>query len=631
MDSSNHPAQVVLIVDDSPTNLELLCDLLDDVGYEVLVAQNGESAIEKVRYTKPDLILLDVLMPGIDGFETCRRLQNLPEAGDIPIIFMTALSDTANKVKGLNIGAVDYITKPFQQEEVLARIQLHLRMRTLHMSLQQEVQERTATEQALQQLTASLEQRIDERTADLRSALQELQQAHLDLLEREQKLHYQAFHDSLTSLPNRAWFMERLEQTIQRSIQDSNYVYAVLFVDIDRFKVVNDSLGHLVGDELLKQIASRLQTCLTDNVQLARFGGDEFIILLEDARDLDRARHLAETIQEELQLPFIVNGYKIYTGASIGITGSSMNYQQASDVLRDVDVAMYQAKVAGRGRYQILTYQMQQQVLSRLHLEHELRQAVESRDFCLHYQPIVALDTGELQGFEALIRWYHPQLGWVSPAELIAIAEETGLIGSLGEWVFYEACWQLRQWQKQFPNLPPLSMHINLSAIQLKQPGIVSRLLQLCQETGLDSQHIKLEITESSFLEAVNSSELLIHQLKKEGFHLCIDDFGTGYSSLSRLHEFPIDTLKIDRAFVNRLSGDSGIEIMRTIITLAHSLDMELVAEGIERTTQQEVLLSMACEFGQGYLFSPPVNSDTATQWFQNASPSIVFPVSVVR
>jgi diguanylate cyclase (GGDEF)-like protein len=631
MDSSNHSAQIVLIVDDSPTNLELLCDLLDDVGYEVLVAQNGESAIEKVRYTKPDLILLDVLMPGIDGFETCDRLQHMPEAEDIPIIFMTALSDTANKVKGLNIGAVDYITKPFQQEEVLARIQLHLRMRSLNQNLQQEIQERMATERALQQLTANLEKRIDERTADLRSALQELQQAHLDLLEREQKLQYQAFHDSLTSLPNRAWFMERLEQNIQRSSQESNYIYAVLFIDLDRFKVVNDRLGHLVGDELLRQVSFRLQDCLADNAQLARFGGDEFIILLEDAGDVDCATELAETIQEQLQVPLMVNGYKIYTGASIGITASTMNYRGATDVLRDVDVAMYQAKVAGRGRYQVLTYQMQQQVLSRLHLEHELRQAVESRDFCLHYQPIVALDSGELQGFEALIRWYHPQLGWISPAELIAIAEETGLIGSLGEWVFYEACRQLRYWQSQFPNLPELSMHINLSAIQIKQPGIVNRLLEICRETEVDSHLIKLEITESNFLEAVNSSELLIHQLKKEGFNLCIDDFGTGYSSLSRLHEFPIDTLKIDRAFVNRLNGDSGTEIMRTIVTLAHSLDMEIVAEGIERTQQQEILLSMNCEYGQGYLFSKPVDSATATQWFQDSSSSIVFPSRIAQ
>jgi EAL domain-containing protein (putative c-di-GMP-specific phosphodiesterase class I) len=292
---------------------------------------------------------------------------------------------------------------------------------------------------------------------------------------------------------------------------------------------------------------------------------------------------------------------------------------------------MYQAKVAGRGRYQVLTYQMQQQVLSRLHLEHELRQAVESRDFCLHYQPIVALDSGELQGFEALIRWYHPQLGWISPAELIAIAEETGLIGSVGEWVFYEACRQLRYWQSQFPNLPVLSMHINLSAIQLKQPGIVNRLLEICRETEVDSQFIKLEITESSFLEAINSSELLLHQLKQEGFNLCIDDFGTGYSSLSRLHEFPIDTLKIDRAFVNRLNGDSGPEIMRTIITLAHSLDMELVAEGIERNQQREILFSMNCEYGQGYLFSKPVDSATATQWFQNSNPWIVFPTRIAQ
>ena len=631
MDSSNHSAQIVLIVDDSPTNLELLCDLLDDVGYEVLVAQNGESAIEKVRYTKPDLILLDVLMPGIDGFETCRRLQTLPEGEDIPIIFMTALSDTANKVKGLNIGAVDYITKPFQQEEVLARIQLHLRMRSLHQSLQEEIQEHTATEQALQQLTASLEQRIDERTADLRSALQELQQAHLDLLEREQKLHYQAFHDALTQLPNRAWFMERLEQNIQRSSQDGHYVYVVLFIDLDRFKVVNDSLGHLVGDELLKQISVRVQDCLEENAKLARFGGDEFIVLLEDACNLNQATDLAEMVQEQLQIPFFVNGYKIYTGASIGITASSMNYRNATDVLRDVDVAMYQAKMAGRGCYRVLTYQMQQQVLSRLHLEHELRQAIESRDFQLHYQPIVDLETGELHGFEALIRWYHPQLGWVSPAEIIAIAEETGLIGNLGDWIFYEACRQFGQWQRQFPDLPILSMHINLSAVQLKQPGIGNRLLEICHETQIDSHLIKLEITESSFLEAVHSSELLIHQLKKEGFHFCIDDFGTGYSSLSRLHEFPIDTLKIDRAFVNRLNGDSGTEIMRTIITLAHSLDIELVAEGIERTTQQEILLSMGCEFGQGYLFSQPVSSATATRWFQNSTQSIVFPMGIAQ
>ena len=595
----------ILIVDDNPANLEVLSNLLDEFGFDVLVAQDGESAIAKATYDPPDLILLDIMMPGIDGFETCQQLKRNLVTKDIPIIFLTALSDTVNKVKGLSMGAVDYIAKPLQQEEVLARVRLHLKLCSLT--------------KALARQNHSLEQRVAERTAELTRAVNTLQKTQKKLLRREAKLRYDACHDTLTGLANRAAFLHRLQQVITRQKRDRRTPYAVLFIDLDRFKVINDSFGHLVGDSLLIMAGERLQTCVREPDTVARFGGDEFVILLPEITGVAVATEIADRIIAELRRSFqLKNGYEVFVEASIGIAFSHEGYERPEDVLRDADIAMYDAKNAGKGRYVVFDPASQTNVLARLQLENDLRRGMERQEFCLYYQPIVSLVTGQIVGFEALVRWNHPERGLVSPNVFIPVAEETGLINALGLWIFDEACRQLAFWRSRFPKLP-LIMNVNLSAVQLKQGNLIEQIEKTTWSMDILQGGLKLEITESCLLETDRELLKMLRQLKALGMRLCIDDFGTGYSSLSRLHEFPIDTLKIDRSFVKRLdAGNGNAEIVRTIIMLARNLELDVVAEGIETTTQLNRLQFFGCELAQGYLFSRPVDRQFATQFLEN-------------
>ncbi|MDB9314675.1 EAL domain-containing protein [Spirulina sp. CS-785/01] len=619
MESSPKQRNSILIVEDNPNNIGVLFNLLIEKGFQVRVARDGESCLDKVNYDAPDLILLDVMMPGMDGFETCARLKANPTWAEIPVIFMTALSETVDKLRGLQLGAVDYITKPFEQQEILARVQLHLQLYNLTQRLKKEIGDRKAAQTALKQLNQDLEQRITERTTTLEKTVLDLQNAHRALLAREQQLQHNALHDSLTGLPNRTWLLTRLSQLIKTTQHHPQHCYAILFIDLDRFKVLNDSLGHLVGDELLKQVAQRLQTCLPDNATLVRWGGDEFIVLLEPIDSEEDAIAIAATILDRITIPFQLRSYQIHTGASIGITSSIHRYQQPQAVLRDADVAMYHAKHAGRGCYVVLTPEMQRLALSRLQLENELREGLARQEFVLHYQPIVSLSTGKLYGFEALIRWYHPKRGLVSPIKFIPIAEETGLIHDLGEWVLQEAIQQLQQWHRQSPQSQGLMMSINLSPLQLMQENLVEKIEFLLRKAQIKGEQIKLEVTESCLLEARSSETQVLERIKALGMQICIDDFGTGYSAFSRLHEFPVDTLKIDKSFIRRLRQDqrSGPTI-QTIITLAHGLQMDAIAEGIETPEERQKLQDMGCEWGQGYLFATPLDSSQASEWIFN-------------
>ncbi|NET88150.1 MAG: EAL domain-containing protein [Kamptonema sp. SIO1D9] len=427
----------------------------------------------------------------------------------------------------------------------------------------------------------------------------------------EEKLIHEATHDSLTGLHNRDWFMKRLKYAIELAHLNRNYLYALLFIDLDRFKVVNDSLGHPVGDELLKSFAAWLQTSLPITKKVARLGGDEFAILLEGIEDFSQAIQIAQLIEERLKQPFQLHNYEVFTGASIGISFSSFNYQQPEDLLRDADVAMYQAKLR-QLPYEVFNPAMQIGVMARMQLENDLRRALEREEFFLDYQPIIELATRQIIGFEALVRWNHPIRGLIFPSEFIPVTEEMGLIDSLGWWVLQEACQQLGEWQ-QSGEADNLVMSVNLSGVQFKQINFCETLAQICRHTKIKPHCLKLEITESCFLETVANSDSAVKQLKAKGIKLCIDDFGTGYSSLSRLHEFPIDTLKIDRSFLSRLgTADSGTEIVRTIVMLAHNLGMDVVAEGVETKLQLEKLQELGCESAQGYFFSKPVDSKVA-------------------
>lgn len=455
-----------------------------------------------------------------------------------------------------------------------------------------------------------------------------------DITERkdaEARLIYDAFHDSLTGLPNRALFIDRLGQAIERSKRSScSELFAVLFLDLDRFKIVNDSLGHTIGDELLKQIAKLLQEQIQPGHTVARLGGDEFVILLEPLADPYAATQLANQLHETLKSPFRIGGYEVFTTVSIGIALGGLGYDRPEDLLRDADIAMYRAKSLGKARHEVFDTDMYRQACELLQLQTDLRWAIERDELRVYYQPILELQTGRISGFEALVRWQHPERGLISPAQFIPVAEETGLILPIGLWILQQACQQTRLWQKQFPTDPPLTISVNLSGRQFSQADLVQAIANILQETELSPASLKLEITESVVMEDAQTTIELLVQLKSLGLHLQIDDFGTGYSSLSYLHRFPTDTLKIDQSFVRRLgTEDDSLEIIRAIVTLAHNLGMMVTAEGIETAEQRDYLKACHCEYGQGFLFSRAVESSVAEQLLmaqarQNCAESIV-------
>jgi len=438
----------------------------------------------------------------------------------------------------------------------------------------------------------------------------------VDITERkqyEEQLLHDAFYDGLTGLPNRALFMDRLGRAVERMKRRSHYSFAVLFIDLDRFKVINDSLGHSAGDQLLQEVAQRLAACVRPSDTVARLGGDEFTILMDDIHDLSAATHLAERIQKELSVPFSLNEFPAVTAASIGIAMSASGYDRPEDLLRDADTALYRAKALGKARHEVFDTAMHAHAMTVLQVETELRRALETGQICLHYQPIISLGSDKLVSMEALARWQHPQRGLILPAEFIPVAEETGLIVLLDRWVLRQACLQMRAWQERFAHKPPLTISVNLSSKHFSHADMVDHIAATLRETGLDASSLNLEITESVIMENADSAAVTLTKLRAMGIHLSLDDFGTGYSSLSYLHRFPLNTLKIDRSFVNRIgpAGENS-EIVRAIVTLAHNLGIDVVVEGVETTEQLVQVKSLKGTYGQGYLFSRPVDRAAA-------------------
>ena len=431
-----------------------------------------------------------------------------------------------------------------------------------------------------------------------------------ELKEAERQISHQAFHDALTNLPNRALFMEHLIMAIKRGKRRDDYRFAVLYLDIDRFKLINDSLGHSVGDSLLIAFVDRLQVSLRDIDTLARLGGDEFVILLEDIENADYACMVADRLQKELKRPFKVNGKEIYAPSSFGVVNNTMDYDLPEDIIRDADSAMYHAKEKGRSQYKVFDKKLHEKALHLLQRETDLRKAIDKREFETHYQPIVSLKTRSLVGFEALVRWKHPQLGLIYPGSFISIAEDTGLVIPITRMIVEEACRDLKTWQDQIIDLQKLTMNVNISSRYFLQPGLLEDIENVLRIVDLPPEHLKLEITETALMEDVKDTIHLVGRMRDYGLQIVIDDFGTGYSSLSYLQRLPIDTLKIDRSFVSRIQNrpNGNRNIVEAIISLAHRLDMIVVAEGVETLEQYTILLDMNCPFGQGYLFSKPLS-----------------------
>ncbi|NEP17553.1 MAG: EAL domain-containing protein [Leptolyngbya sp. SIO4C1] len=590
----------ILLVDDTPENLSLLFDILVKQGYKVRCAISGSLAVKAVRSLPPDLILLDINMPDMDGYQVCQHFKQDASFKEIPIIFISALGETLDKVRAFEVGGVDYVTKPFQIEEVLARIQTHLALR--------------AAKKSVRLLNTQLEQRISERTAQLSNEMTERQRVQEQLL-------YRATHDELTDVLNRPGLMKVLEQVMKTQAQ-AEQSYAVLSLACDRFQRITNAFGHLAGDQLLLQMAHRLQTGLPPGAVIAKFEAEHFVILLKsltaDIAGRQAVLELAQQLQAALAQPFVLGQRPISVRAQCGIVFGKPGYTKAEHILRDADVARYHAKPQGHSppcllevkphaAYCVFDTQMHSRALDWIELESDLQRAIDHRELTLHYQPLISLTTGSITGMEALVRWQHPRRGLIMPGQFMPVAEASHLIVPLGLTVLYQACQQLQRWQQQYSTLQAAKISVNLSVQQFIQPDLVKRIQQILQETGLAAQNLKLEITESAIMNDIESAAAILAQLRSQHIQLAIDDFGTGYSSLSYLSQFPVDTLKIDRTFVQQLDQDAKhIGILNAIVTLAHTLDMDIVAEGIETESQLKQLSALGCQQGQGYLFSQP-------------------------
>jgi len=679
----------LLIVDDNEMNRDMLARRLARKGYVIGLAENAKELVERVKQDAVDLVLLDIEMPEIGGLDALRALRELYSPAELPIIMVTAKTQSDDIVKALDLGANDYLTKPIDFPVAVARIGTQLSHKKAQEALK-ESEERYALaargsndglwdwsisanvvhfsprwkamlgyqegqigdrpEEWFDRIHDADRERVKEEIAAHQKGLTPHFESEHRVLHKDGSFRWMlsrgvAVHDAsgnvlrmagsqtditegkvsdpLTGLPNRLLFIDRVGRLIKHTKRRKDQLFAVLFLDLDGFKMINDSMGHLVGDQLLLGVANRLEKCLrsTDTVArlgetftVARLGGDEFTVLLDDIKDPSDAKRAADRMMKALASPFILGGKEVFTSVSIGIALSNSAYEQPEDILRDADTAMYRAKSLGKARYEVFDADMRASVMARLQLETDLRHALERGEFRNFYQPIVALVSGEIAGFEALLRWQHPTRGLLGPNEFIPVAEETGLIRELGWWNLRQACQQISEWRAGSIAHHHLTISVNLSAKQFLQPNLVEDIRKLLGELALPPKALKLEITESTVMADPSGAVEMLQQIKSLGICLAIDDFGTGYSSLSYLHRFPLDTLKIDRSFISSMGDDGdGMEIARTILPMANNLQLDVVAEGVETLQQVALLKKLQCKYGQGYYFSRPLSAEGTT------------------
>ncbi|MEH2626395.1 diguanylate cyclase (GGDEF)-like protein [Bradyrhizobium sp. AZCC 1719] len=593
-DSNAEVRPHLLIVDDISDNRAILSRRFERRGFAVTEAESGLAAIELIEKEAFDLVLLDVMMPGIDGIETLKRIRGRKSSSALPVIMVTAKSESANIVDALECGANDYVTKPVDFAVALARVNTQISRRRA------EQQVEVANDQ-LRRTNEALEARVEERTKRLADANQRLKEEIADREELQAQSQYLAYHDSLTGLGNRLLFKEQLEEALtDESV--TPHPLAVLFVDLDGFKAVNDTGGHSVGDLLLKSLAAKLRDLLPPTDRIARLGGDEFAILQVSSVQPSSSITLAERIIEVAAHPQTIEGHDVTVGASVGIAILQPGEMNAEAALKCADLAMYSAKSGGRGTFRMFDPKMDAAVQTRRSLERDMRNALAHGDFSLFYQPLVNLQSRKVAAFEALMRWHHPERGSVAPSEFIPVAEEMGLILPLGEWALRQACMEAVHWPDE------INLSVNLSPLQFAKGNLVSTVMSALASSGLPANRLELEITESVLLEKSDRNIGILNHLRSLGVRISMDDFGTGYSSIGYLRSFPFDKIKIDQSFVRDVLIDEGsLAIVRAIAGLGVSFGMTTTAEGVETEEQMHCLSREGCIEVQGYLLSKPV------------------------
>ncbi|MEA5451954.1 EAL domain-containing protein [Leptolyngbya sp. CCNP1308] len=569
----------ILIVDDDPNNFDVIDALLDAQGYQLHYVSTGEAAIAALDCLAPDLILLDVMMPGLDGFEVCRRIKSSPTWASLPVVMVTALSEKQDLARCFSAGANDFISKPINQLELIARVQSMLLLRQQY--------------RQLEAFNVQLEAKVLERTAQLQATI---------------------FQDALTQLPSRA----ALLQTLAELLQAENSAWAVIYLDCDQFKLINGSFGYALSNQLLQAITKRLQRLVPSGDLLACLGGNEFCILLRQTSDIERVKLVIQDILDSFKTPFTVSGLDIFITVCLGVVLGHSDYPGSEQLLQDAGIAMYRAKQQGAGSYQFFDPQMHQTMVDRLALENDLKRALDRQEFVVHYQPIVHLKTLKITGLEALVRWQHPTRGLVAPGEFIPLMETTGLVVPVGLLILKLACQQLHRWQQQ--GWSDLTMSVNLSVRQFACPTLLDDIDQILAAGGINPARLKLEITESAIMDNAETAIALVDALRSRQIQISIDDFGTGYSSLGYLHQFSVNDLKIDQSFTSQIQVlTSKYKVVDTIITLGKQLGLTVTAEGIETQPQLERLQQLNCELGQGYLFSKPLPAADIEARFLNS------------
>ena len=596
-DDSTSVRPRLLIVDDISDNRTILTRRFQRRGFDVVEAECGLTAIELIDKESFDLVLLDVMMPGMDGIETLKRIRSRNSASELPVIMVTAKSESTNIVDALELGANDYVTKPVDFAVALARVNTQI-------SRKRAVERVALANEELRKVNEGLERRVEERTSRLIDANQRLKVEIADREESQARSQYLAYHDSLTGLGNRLLFKEQLEEALTDD-SVASHPLAVLFLDLDGFKAVNDTLGHSIGDLLLKSVATKLRDILPRTDRIARLGGDEFAILQISATQPGSSIALAEKIIEVVGQPNSIDGHDVTVGASVGIAVARPGDINTENFLKSADLAMYSAKSDGRGTYRMFDPEMDAIVQARRLLERDMRTALAQDGFRLFYQPLVNLQTKKVTAFEALMRWQHPERGMVPPSDFIPVAEEMGLIVQLGEWALRQACAEATEWPDG------VCVSVNLSPLQFSKGNLVSSVMSALASAGLPASRLELEITESVLLEKSERNITILNQLRDLGVRISMDDFGTGYSSIGYLRSFPFDKIKIDQSFVRDLLVDEGsLAIVRAIAGLGVSFGMITTAEGVETEEQMRCLNLEGCIEVQGYLYSRPVPAD---------------------